>query len=212
MNQTSKLLCLFDEPERAEKLFAISLDDVPLGMTRFQILHFVLNKKEFTNAWAQFKQAKFELFHRMQIFADLYYQLRKTEAEIKLAKAEKRQLQKKEKDRDIREAKLELKQIEIDKSEFAIVNIKRQAGDRLNEALAFYEVYNNYNQELEGKSKEELEKMEVESWKIKSAYYPELPERYNLMPEGFLRWPHEDGGLKALMQQPHAFLPRRDGD
>ena len=45
----------------------------------------------------------------------------------------------------------------------------------------------------------ELDKHEEENWKIKSVYYPELPERYGLTPSGFLKLPHENGGLNALI-------------
>ena len=103
-----------------------------------------------------------------------------------------------EKGGKIKEARIELKKIEIEKNNFQIVNIKKIAKDKLNEALVFYKVYQKYKK-FDEMDTAELAKHEEENWKIKSVYYPELPERYGLTPSGFLKLPHENGGLNALI-------------
>lgn len=190
--------CLFEnsDSDRLKPLLEIDFKGVTLGMTPFQIRHFVLNRKEFCTDFAQFQQAKLELYHRVMVLFDLYYQYRKASAEIKLAEGEIERLMN-EPDGKIKEAKIELQEIEIEKNQFQILNIKKQAKDKLAEALVFYDVYQRYKY-FDEMSKEELEKYEEESWKIKSAYYPELTERYGLTPNGILKLPHEEGGIEAL--------------
>lgn len=192
------LSVLFDGSD-GEQLFELNLDGVQTCMTPFQIQHFVLNRQEFTTDFAQFQQAKLELYQRQQIFYDLYYQYRKAQAEIKLFEAENEELQK-QPDGKIKEAKLELKQIEVDKSQWQLASIKKQAADKLREALVFLKTYTAYKK-FDKMKQEELAKYEEESWRIKSAYYSELKERYGLTPTGFLQLPHERGGLKALIEQ-----------
>lgn len=192
---------LFDNPLITEPLFDINLNNIKLGMTEFQIKNFVLNKKEFTNPLFIFHQTKLELFNRIQSIHDLYYQYKTFKAKIKLAEGRIEELKTKRdiSNEKIREAKIELQELEIEKSNIAIINIKKQAQEKLNETLIFYEIFKEYEL-LDCATTEELKRLEEEGWKIKSAYYPELLERYGLTPKGFLSLPHENGGLKVLIE------------
>lgn len=189
---------LFDNNKDIEKI-SIDLSGIQLGMSEFQIRNFVLNKKEFPTEFTQFRQAKMELYTRVQTFNDLYYQYRKANAKIKLSEAIIEDLENSNISQKMRDAKIELQEIEIEKNNLSIFNIKKQATEKLNEALTFYETYKKY-QYFEKMSDEEISEHEIESWKIKSAYYPELLDRYGLTPNGFLQLPHENGGLKELIK------------
>ena len=190
---------LFGNNKEIEKI-SIDLSGIQLGMSSFQIYNFVLNKKEFPTEFAQFQQAKMELYTRVQTFDDLYYQYRKANAKMKLAEATIEDLEISTNiSQKMKDAKIELQEIEIEKNKLAIINIKKQATEKLSEALTFYEVYKKY-QHFEKLSDKEISEHEIESWKIKSAYYPELLERYGLTPNGFLQLPHERGGLEKLIE------------
>lgn len=206
---TSMLTLLFQDKTAIESLAGINLDGVQLGMTPFQLEHFVLNRREFPTDFARFQQAKLELYHRIQILFDLHYQYRKAEAEIKLAEGEIERLQEEALGKT-REAKIELQQIEKAKNEFQLTHIRQQALDRLKEALVFKEVYEAHRQ-FDEMNPKEMAELEEESWKIKSAYYPELQERYGLTPCGFIQLPHETGGLEALMKERQSLIGRESG-
>lgn len=198
-----KILSIFSNKEDIEKvkqIIDVDLGKIPMGMSQFQIENFVLNKKEFTNELFQYQQAKLELFTRMQGFVDNYYQLREAEAKIKLAEGEIEDIQNNgvKLNPKIKEAKVELQQIEIEKNKFRISSLEQQSKQKLREAIVFYNAYDRYKY-LEDKSSEELAKLEEEGWRIKSAYYQELFDRYQFTPKGRLQLPHEAGGLNVLM-------------
>ena len=195
-----ELFALFgqEEQKRLASLLEMGLDGVPTGMTPFQIKHFVLNRQEFPTDFAQFQQAKLELYQRIQTLLDLYYQHREAKAKIKLAEGKTEELEKKP-DGKIKEAEIELQMIEAEKNQLQIVSIKKQAMDKLNEMIAFGETYKKFKK-FDELSLEELSRHEEEYWRIKSAYYPELLERYGLTPSGFMSLPHEEGGLQALIE------------
>jgi len=75
--------------------------------------------------------------------------------------------------------------------------------------MCFLQEYKKHKK-LETAGPEEIAKAEEESWRIKSAYYPELTDRYGLAPQGFLKLPHETGGLKALLKEGHPQSPYGD--
>lgn len=199
-----KILAIFSNKEDVEKvkqIIDIDLGKISMGMSDFQINSFVLNKREFTNDLFQYKQAKMELFTRMNGFVDSYYQLKEAQAKIKLAEGEIEDLQNNSQNLNhkVKEAKIDLQEIEIEKNKFRLSSIEKQAKEKLREALVFYNAYDKYKY-LENKSSEELAKLEEEGWRIKSAYYQELVERYQLTPKGFIPLPHLVGGLNKLIE------------
>lgn len=208
VDEKDKILSIFDNKEDVEKvnqILGIDLGKIPMGMTQFQIQNFVLNKREFSTPLMQYQQAKVELFTRMQGFTDSYYQIREAQAKIKLAEAEiddfRNSTQMSQK---MKEAKIELQEIEIEKSSLRIASIEKQSKEKLREALVFNLTYQKHKN-LENMPQEYLDKLEEVGWRIKSAYYPELPQRYNYTPKGQMQYPHELGksaeeGLKILMQ------------
>lgn len=182
---------------KVQELIGINIEKINLGMTPFQITNFVLNKKEFPTPFAQFLQSRSELYLRANTIIDLYFQYRECIAKITLAEGRKEKIEQEEAVSKIKEAKLELQSIEIDKNKLRMQNIKNQIVDKLKETKVFYEVYKK-NKHFETDSIEDIQKAEEEYWRIKSAYYPELPARYMLTPQGFMELPHEKEGLKGL--------------
>lgn len=219
--ETKEILALFDDASDVENLTIVldsNIGNVPLGMTGFQIDRFVLNKREFPTDLMQFQQAKLEIYTRVQALADLYFQYREAEARIKLAggrieqigsePAEKISWSQAQAFKEVREAKIDLQRIEIEKNQFKMKNLQHLAKVKLSELLAFYKTYEKFRH-FESMEPEELAKLEEEGWRIKSAYYPELPQRYNLTPQGFVKLPHEDGGLKKLLEVTEEFPVER---
>jgi hypothetical protein len=199
----NQILTIFhdnQDKENITNLINADLGKIPIGMTQFQIENFVLNRKEFSTPLMQYQQAKTELFIRVNGFIDSYYQLREANAKIKLAEGRIEEFKViEELNQKVKDAKIDLQQIEIDKNTFKLTNIEQQAKEKLREALIFYKVFDKYKY-LEDLSQEELNKMEEEGWRIKSAYYNELPERYGLTPKGQIVYPHEIGGLSGLLK------------
>lgn len=207
VDEKNKILSIFDNKEDVEKvnqILGIDLGKIPMGMTQFQIQNFVLNKREFSTPLMQYQQSKTELFTRMQGFIDSYYQIREAHAKIKLAEAEIDDFNNSTLNQKMKEAKIELQEIEIEKNKLRINSIEKQSKEKLREALVFNLTYQKHKN-LENMSQDYLDKLEEIGWRIKSAYYPELPQRYNFTPKGQMKYPHELGksaeeGLKVLMQ------------
>lgn len=198
-----QILTIFNDNNDKDTIKNILNSDIgkiPIGMSAFQIENFVLNRKEFSTPLFQYRQAKTELFIRMQGFIDSYYQIREAQAEVMLAEGRIEELNKNDElNKKIRDAKIELQQIEIEKNQYKLNNIEKQAKEKLRETIIFHNIFYKYRY-LENLSQEELDNMEEEGWRIKSAYYSELPERYGLTPNGQIIYPHEIGGLSGLLK------------
>jgi len=182
-----------------EKRLDMKIDGLTFGMTSFQINHFVLNKQEFPTPYAQFIQARLEIHTRVNTFIDLYYQYRECLAKILLSEGRMEKIEKEETYSKIKEARLELQNIEIEKNRLRMASIKSQAEDKMREIQVFYRTYKEHVH-FETDPPEEIQAAEEEYWKIKSGYYPELRDRYGLVPSGFLTLPHEKGGLEKLIE------------
>lgn len=195
-----KIIELFDDKSNIDKLqpiFDINFDKIYTGMSEFQIKHFVLNRKEFTNDLHLFQQAKFEIWSRINTFFDLYYQYQKALADIELAEGEIEDIETEKLNSKKRCAKIRLQEIEIEKNKWVLQSIKRESQNILTECSHFYDIYKQFKS-LDNLSKEEHDKLWAEGWHIKSAYNSDLAERYGLTPAGFIQLPHEEGGLKVL--------------
>ncbi len=184
--------------KKLEESFDIKLNGVSPGMTQFQITHFVLNKQEFPTPFAQYLQSRAEIFLRVQTIIDSYYQYRECLSRIKLAEGRINKFAKEEPYVKIREAKIELQELEIEKNKFRMDSIKNLVAEKIKETSVFYKVYKEHKH-FETDPQEVVQPAEEEFWKIKSAYYPELAQRYGLTPSGFMKLPHEDGGLPKLI-------------
>ncbi len=187
------------------------LEKINLGMTELQINYFVLNRKEFTNDFALFKQAKFELYSRIQVLTDLYYEYKTTLAKDKLYIGEYKEASVTNyANNDIKEGKLELILIKTERNNIKTINIRKQIQDKLKEANSFYKVYKKYKY-IEELSEEEIKKLEEESWKIKTCYYPELTARYNFTPSGYIPYEHETN-KNFLIQFESALLHKQKSE
>lgn len=199
---SEKLLSILESDKldltKLEDAFDIKFD-ITFGMTPFQIRNFVMNKKEFPNDFAQFLQARMEIYHRVNTIVDLWYQYRECVSKIKLAEGRIEKFEKEETYTKIREAKIELQKLEIEKNRFRKDNIKNQIIDKSKESYIFYEIYKKHKH-FETDPPEKISMEEEEYWRIKSAYYPELMQRYGLTPSGFLKLPHENGGLNNIIK------------
>ena len=182
-----------------EEKLNIKIDGLTFGMTDFQINNFVLNKQEFPTPYSQFLQARMEIHTRINTFIDQYYQYRECLAKILLAEGKMEKIEKEETYPKIKEAKIELQRIEIEKNGLRMDSIKKQAEDKMKELQVFYETYKKHRH-FETDLPEEIQAKEEEYWRIKSGYYPELRDRYGLTPSGFITLPHETGGLKKLIE------------
>lgn len=202
METKEQIISLFNNQSDIENIKSILDADIltpSSGMTAFQIDNFVLNKKEFCNPLFQYQQAKLEIMGRVNTFIDFYYQYREAKAKVKLAEGRIEELNSKSNiNLKVKEAKTELQNIEIEKNNFKLKSIEAQAKDKLRETLIFYKTYDKYKY-IEGLPKEEIAKMEEEGWRIKSAYFMELLDRYGLTPKGQIIYPHEKDGLKGLL-------------
>lgn len=201
----NELLTLFNEKsdvDNLKEILDIDTGKVPLGMTKFQIENFVLNKREFPTDLMKFQQAKMEIYTRIQSFADMYYQYREAKAKIKLAEGRIEDLKNNSPNLNIKikDAKIELQEIEIEKNQYSLKSIQHTAKEKLKEAAIFYKTYSEFRN-FELLNTEELAKLEEEGWRIKSQYYPELQQRYCLTPQGFISLPHEQDRLKVLTER-----------
>ncbi len=195
-----------EDRQKLKEILSITTKDFYTGMSEFQIKHFVINSREFPNDVHKLQQVKFELVHRGNTFYDLYYQYKKYNAENVLNKAKIEEqdeiINDKKSSLAIKnkaKARITLFEIEIEKNERLIASVQREAAKILVECRYFHDIYKELKH-LELLSLEELKKQWDEGWHIKSAYYPELQERYGLMPSGFQKLPHEDGGIEALQK------------
>jgi len=196
------ILTIFDKDKldlsNIEKLFNVDIKGLTFGMTSFQINHFVINKKEFATDFSQFRQSRFEIRNRILTLIDLYYSYREYIINKKLAEGKIEKISAEEKYQKIKDAKIELQLLDIDKNNFKINGALNEATKIMQEIQSLYAVYNKYRQ-FESLSQNEIDKFEEEYWLLKSAYYPELPERYNLTPAGFIKYPHEvEDGIQKL--------------
>jgi hypothetical protein len=200
MNMTLSLFKDKSDVQKLQDIIETDIGKLPIGMSEFQITNFVLNNKEFCNPLFKYQQSKTELFVRIQGFVDSYYQMREAKAHIILAEGRIEELKSKtDLNKKVRDAKIELQNIEIEKNNYKLHSIEKQAKEKLREAIVFHNTFDKYKY-LEDLPQEELNKMEEEGWQIKSMYYPELQERYGLTVQGQIEYPHENGGLKGLLQ------------
>lgn len=181
-----------------EEAMDVKLSNLSFGMSEFQILHFVLNKQEFPTPFALFLQARLEIYQRIQTIIDMYYQYRECVLKIELAEGRIEKIEKEEPYEKIKAAKTGLQRLEIEKNRFRKNVLISQAEDKLKEMQVFYRTYNEHRH-FETDSIDVLKRAEEEYYRIKSAYYPELRDRYGMTPMGFLKLPHEDGGIEKLI-------------
>lgn len=167
-----------------------SASSIPLGMTEFQVKHFVLNEKEYPTDFSKFTQAKLQLYIGLQMLMDFYFQYQEAEANIELANAEIQEI-KQNPSQITSAAKIRLKEIDIDKNKFKIESLKHTAKEKVKELNTFYSIYKNLKK-FEEINEEDAKKLEEKTWKIKSAYNSELTNRFGLTPKGFLKLPHEE--------------------
>mgnify|MGYP003394376882 CR=1 FL=1 len=199
------ILSMFDKEKldlsNIEKMFNVDIKGLTFGLTSFQINNFVLNKREFTTDFAQFKQSRFEIRNRLLVLIDLYYQYREYIINKKLAEGRIEKIKNEEKYEKIKDARVELQQLDIDKNDFRIGGTLNEATKIIQEIQSLYTVYSKYRH-FELLPQDKIDKLEEECWLLKSAYYSELPERYNLTPAGFVKYPHEvEGGVQRLIQE-----------
>lgn len=195
------LLDLFKQDKEKKDLAELldNIKSVPLGMSEFQIEHFVLNKIEYPTDWAKFQQVKIQLYLGIQSLADLFFQIQEAQICIELAEAENESLNKEPASKIIN-AKIRLKEINVEKNKFKIAVTQHTAIEKLKEILKFYGIYKSLKK-LDNITNEESKRLEEETWKLRSMYNPEFKNRYALTPDGFQPLPHEINHSKMLSQK-----------
>jgi len=157
----------------------------------YQIHNFILNRKEFCTDWAQMKQAKTEVFHRLCELNETAYDYAKKGLELKKLQRKLELLNPSEgEDKVIAQIDREMLVLDIQQEKFRLEMMRTSAHGRFLEAAEFFKTYSQY-QHLENLPPEEIAKLEKAQWETKSMYYPELGQRYNLTPQGIQMFPHE---------------------
>jgi len=167
-----------------------------------------MNRKEFCTDWAQMKQAKIEIFHRLCDLNEMAYDYAKKHLELRRLQRRAELLDQVEKDTVIRDIERETITLETQQERFRMAMIRIQAHGRFLEAAEFFSVYRNFSH-LEDLPVSEIAKLEETQWRIKSEYYPDLRDRYNMTPDGRKPFPHELG--KSLGKSKTAAAYRRLG-
>lgn len=190
MTEDNFITELFQQDEQKKDLTRLLKDikAVPLGMSEFQINHFVLNGIEYPTDWSKFRQTKMQLHVGIQSLVDMAFQVQEAQANIELTTAQIDELENGIVSK-VNEARIKLKKIDIEKNRFKIASITHTAKEKLREIMAFYAVF----RELKGFdsiSTEDSKQLEEETWRIRSMYNPEFKNRYGLTPDGFIELPH----------------------
>ncbi len=155
----------------------VFFDDVQLGMSAFQIKHFVLNDEAFPLPDSKYHQAKLELYTRWQKIVDLEFAFKKSRAQTKLLHAQKLKWQETLQSatghtRLEAEAQIELLDIEMEQQQTACMFQQKSCGETLREMRIFLDVVEN----LEGKVLyESKEAAEAEHWMVVHAIREERP-------------------------------------
>lgn len=145
------------------KLF---FSDVQLGMSAYQIKHFVLNDESFPLPDSKYHQSKLELYTRWQKIVDLEFAFRKNAAQTKLLRAQKLKWQTvldsaTGHERLEAEAQIELLDIEAEQQQTARMFLQKNSAETLREMRVFLDVV----EDLEGKVRyESKEAAEAEHW------------------------------------------------
>lgn len=144
--------------------------DLQLGMSQFQISHFVLNDRDFPLPFSKYRQAKLELWNRYNSLIDLEYDFKKTVLEQK-----KLRVQEQKKKYELHKYRLApdhtKQEIEIDidlivlereKKETLLLSIKKIAAEKFREMRVFVEeIRKNESLMPQGNQDEQ----DVEHWK-----------------------------------------------
>lgn len=182
-----------EDKELCEAVFR-EFQNVPQGMTKFQIQKFVLCDREFPTTASKYWQSKLELWVRMLSVVQMHFDYRKRAARIKELKATR--------SRGFLAvlnliyqwmmgkwgAVVERYKIEIEENEFAMMVIRKTVVDKLKEMRAFNEVKRQTEERLGDKILSDRELSEEEFWTEKAEINAELKLRF---PEVFKVSPQE---------------------
>ena len=204
--EKNNIVKLFDDPnkELLKSLLDVDIDNLIAstnGTTRFRLLHLTaLSEKESPNDYLKYEQVKMEYYNRIKLFIDLLHQYNKAQADMMVIEAEIDELNiNKELSTKLIQAKIAQHNVENDRLEYQIFTIKKIASAKLAELNILKEVYDRLKY-IDDIPQNEKAKLEEEGYRIKSAYFQELIDRYGLTPQGFIKYPHEEGGLKGLLE------------
>lgn len=158
--------------------------NVPQGMTKFQIQKFVVCEREFPTAASKYWQSKLELWVRLQSVIQMHFDYRKRAARIKELKALIFEAHERIKTANSGwmmwkwEAVAERHTIEIEENEFAMMVIRKTVVDKLKEMHAFNEVKKNTEEKLGVGALDDRELSEEEFWAEKAEINAELKLRF----------------------------------
>ncbi len=155
--------------EKFEKLWEF-VQKHSFGMTEFQIRNFVLNDVEFPTKYVKFRQAVFELRHRLQLLLGYYYDIKEVEIKLKLKRRDM--------DRESDDLKRELFNVQQGKLVAKLNGLKAEVKRILSEAEVFYKVYAESG-EFHDLTEAEEQALEEEGWAAKTRNMPLIfEERY----------------------------------
>lgn len=217
-----KIVNLFDndnnnnqDMEKLKSLLSVDMDNLVQasnGRTKFQIENLTaLNPKESTNDYLKYQQVKLEYHNLIQNFINMLHEHNKAQADTLVAEAEiEKLINAKNLSNKMRQAKIVQQNVEIDRNKYQIFMIKKMANVKIKELAILKEYYDNLKY-IDDLPPEQIAQMEEEGYKIKSAYFQELIDRYGLTPKGFIEYPHVKGGLNALLEV-YESLPLKDNN
>jgi hypothetical protein len=145
------------------KLF---FDDMQIGMSAFQIKHFVLNDESFPLPDSKYHQAKLELYTRWQKIVDLEFAFKKNGVQMKLQHAQRMKWQEalhsaSSYERLEAEAQIELTELEMEQLRAALMFLQKTCAETFREMRVFLEVVEELKNKLIYESKEAAE---AEHW------------------------------------------------
>lgn len=172
-----------DSKELCEAVFK-EFQNVPQGMTKFQIQKFVLGAREFPTVASKYWQSKLELWVRLQSVVQMHFDYRKRAARIKELKALIYEAEERKRTATSGwtvkkwEAVVERHAIEIEENEFAMMVIRKTVVDKLKEMHAFNEVKEQTEEKLGVGALGDRELSEEEFWAEKAEINAELKLRF----------------------------------
>ena len=159
--------------EEHQQMLQASLDyfkDIDLGMTHFQITHFVLNDKEFPTAASKYFQARKEMFSRYTNLVNQYHECRLLEAEADLLQVDIFEWEEKAAEKVQRgsgrvakeRAEVQLLTVKREQKLMRLQFVKKEATRQLREFQAFWQNHQHYGAMLKPGVTREL--AEPEYW------------------------------------------------
>lgn len=171
---------LLEEKKKKKRLFLLEdeqtelmdktlsyFDSLHFGMSDFQIKNFVVNKVDFPTPFSRWRQAKMELWSRYCGVIESHFSYRETQAKLEIAEEKLIRLQNDEvlSEDKIRQGKIKLLEIKIERFMFQIQVSHKMVREKLNEMQSFFDVVLAEEPDVSDDEREEERKFWMEKMK-----------------------------------------------